>query len=87
MTWKCQECGRKFKTTLAAARAANNGCPKCGGVDIDLDVGGRETCCLCGGPLGDENHNAAPLAKGRCCNGCHPKVLAERIRLAKGERQ
>jgi predicted nucleic acid-binding Zn-ribbon protein len=36
--WKCLECGRKFRTTNAAERAANNGCPGCGGVDIDLDV-------------------------------------------------
>lgn len=36
--YKCQECGRKFKTTKAAERASNNGCPGCGGVDIDLDT-------------------------------------------------
>jgi hypothetical protein len=41
-----------------------------------------KTCVLCGGPLGEENHNAAPLANGRCCNACHPKVLAERVRQA-----
>lgn len=40
--FKCQECGRKFKTEKAASRAANNGCPKCGGVDIDLDVETKE---------------------------------------------
>ena len=34
--FKCQECGRKFKTVRAAERAANEGCPRCGGVDIDL---------------------------------------------------
>ena len=34
----CQECGRKFKTAKAAERAARNGCPKCGGVDIDIDT-------------------------------------------------
>ena len=34
--FSCQECGRKFKTTKAAERASRNGCPKCGGVDIDL---------------------------------------------------
>jgi hypothetical protein len=39
--WKCLECGRKFPTTNAAERAANNGCPGCGGVDIDLDVDKR----------------------------------------------
>jgi predicted nucleic acid-binding Zn-ribbon protein len=32
----CQECGRKFRTTAAAESAANNGCPGCGGCDIDL---------------------------------------------------
>ena len=34
----CLECGRKFRTVKAARSAANNGCPNCGGVDIDLDV-------------------------------------------------
>lgn len=34
----CLECGRKFRTVKAAERAANDGCPKCGGVDVDLDV-------------------------------------------------
>ena len=34
--FKCMECGRKFYTTLSAENAANIGCPKCGGVDIDL---------------------------------------------------
>jgi hypothetical protein len=34
--FKCLECGRKFKTARAAERAASNGCPGCGGVDIDL---------------------------------------------------
>lgn len=33
----CMECGKKFKTVSAAQRASNNGCPKCGGVDVDLD--------------------------------------------------
>lgn len=34
----CQECGHKFRTIKAAERAAfgPNGCPKCGGADIDL---------------------------------------------------
>ena len=34
--FSCQECGKGFKTARAAARAVNVGCPKCGGVDIDL---------------------------------------------------
>jgi hypothetical protein len=37
-TFACQECGRKFRSVKAAEKAAFNGCPKCGGVDIDLDV-------------------------------------------------
>ena len=40
--FKCLECGRKFRTTKAAERAANDGCPNCGGVDIDLDVEERK---------------------------------------------
>jgi predicted nucleic acid-binding Zn-ribbon protein len=38
MTFACMECGRKFKTVKAAERASNDGCPGCGGVDIDIDV-------------------------------------------------
>ena len=34
----CLECGRKFRTAGAAEKASMNGCPKCGGVDIDIDV-------------------------------------------------
>lgn len=36
--YECQECGKKFYTAKAAYRAANNGCPKCGGYDVDLYV-------------------------------------------------
>lgn len=36
--WKCQECARTFRTVNAAQKASLNGCPGCGGVDIDLDV-------------------------------------------------
>jgi hypothetical protein len=32
----CQECGRNFYTTKSAERACNDGCPGCGGVDIDV---------------------------------------------------
>lgn len=34
----CQECGKKFYTAESANRAAfgDNGCPKCGGSDIDM---------------------------------------------------
>lgn len=36
----CMECGKKFYTVKAAERAAfgPNGCPKCGGADIDTYV-------------------------------------------------
>ena len=37
--WRCQECGRRFRTTKSAERAALEGCPGCGGTDIDLDTG------------------------------------------------
>lgn len=35
--WQCNECGRRM-TALAAERAFSNtqGCPKCGGADIEL---------------------------------------------------
>ena len=39
----CQECGKKFKTVKAAEKAAWSGCPKCGGLDIDLYVPKTET--------------------------------------------
>lgn len=35
--FKCMECGRRFATVATAERASMNGCPKCNGVDIDLD--------------------------------------------------
>ena len=34
--WKCLECDRKFYSTQSARKATLNGCPGCGGVDIDL---------------------------------------------------
>ena len=34
--FECMECGKKFKTVKAAEKAQENGCPKCGGSDIDL---------------------------------------------------
>lgn len=36
--FSCLECGRRFKTAAAAERAADLGCPKCGGVDIDCET-------------------------------------------------
>lgn len=34
----CQECGHHFKTLKAAEKASfgPDGCPKCGGADVDL---------------------------------------------------
>jgi hypothetical protein len=34
--FQCMECGKKFKSVKAAENAQQNGCPKCGGTDIDL---------------------------------------------------
>lgn len=41
MSFKCQECGYRFRTVRAAERAAfgDAGCPGCGGSDVDLDPG------------------------------------------------
>jgi hypothetical protein len=51
--WKCMECGRKFRTAKAVERAANNGCPKCGGVDVDLDVDSGSEAPRSGMPVPD----------------------------------
>ncbi len=32
----CMECGRKFHTVTAAKKASYNGCPNCGGLDIEM---------------------------------------------------
>jgi predicted nucleic acid-binding Zn-ribbon protein len=40
--FKCQECGRRFRTVAAAERAVDKGCPGCGGVDIDVDTDAGE---------------------------------------------
>jgi len=40
MTFVCLECGYKFRSAVTAENAAfRDGCPSCGGTDIDLDVG------------------------------------------------
>jgi hypothetical protein len=56
---------------------------------------GELICVVCKKPLTAENcinldqadwdmhgHNAAPLAEGRCCNGCNIEVVKERLRLS-----
>jgi hypothetical protein len=76
----CQECGRNFYTTKSAERASNDGCPGCGGVDIDIfvDQMGKVGRCVhgvylgarCGqckpGYFGEEKD---PLAPGECVHG------------------
>lgn len=56
----CIECGRKFKTIGAAERAADRGCPNCGGVDIDLDT--RPAAMRATGPVVDV---AGPISDAR----------------------
>jgi predicted nucleic acid-binding Zn-ribbon protein len=39
MSFVCLECGYKFRSAVTAENAAfRDGCPSCGGTDIDLDV-------------------------------------------------
>jgi rRNA maturation endonuclease Nob1 len=33
--FRCMECGKRFRTVQHAEKAAMDGCPKCGGVDVD----------------------------------------------------
>lgn len=37
VNYVCLECGKKFRTVRSAMSAAMRGCPRCHGVDIDLD--------------------------------------------------
>ena len=34
--FQCMECGKRFRSVAAAERATRNGCPGCGGSDIDI---------------------------------------------------
>ena len=36
--FKCFECGKKMTLKQAERAVFSNGCPKCGGVDIDEDT-------------------------------------------------
>ncbi len=36
--FQCMECGKVFRSVKAAEHAAFHGCPRCGGVDIDITV-------------------------------------------------
>jgi predicted nucleic acid-binding Zn-ribbon protein len=42
----CLECGKRFRTANAAYRASVNGRPRCGGVDIDIDVTERRNALV-----------------------------------------
>lgn len=34
LDWRCQECGRRFRSVKTIQRAMSVGCPKCNSVDI-----------------------------------------------------
>lgn len=36
-SFRCQECGKKYRTVASIQNAMRNGCTKCGGSDIDVD--------------------------------------------------
>jgi len=40
----------------------------------------KKICIICKEPYKGFGNNAEPLAKGRCCDICNIKVVAERIR-------
>jgi hypothetical protein len=85
--WKCLECGRKFRTVRAAERAANDGCPNCGGVDVDIDVESRPERpktpptilrpCPCGSGLESwPEHDARGIYLCRVCDKCRVEKLS-----------
>lgn len=55
----CMECGKVFRTIKAAEKASSVGCPKCGGVDIDLT--GFETVVLPDGTPMSVRPNRDPI--------------------------
>ena len=77
--WICLECGRKFRTTKAAERATSEGCPGCGGVDIDLDTDTSVTLfrpCSCGSGLeSQEILDARGIYICRVCDQCRDAKL------------
>ena len=64
--WMCQECGRRM-TAKAAEKASfgDEGCPGCGGSDIDLAPSAsiRIDCARCGwsNPVAEPVQNAEPV--------------------------
>ncbi len=77
--WKCLECGRKYQSAKSAERAANYGCPRCGGVDIDVDVEIPATVfrpCSCGSGLASEEVlDARSIYICRVCDKCREDKL------------
>ena len=50
-------------------------CDICNGpIEIERDFNGK--------PFWNGGHNAQPIVDGRCCDGCHMAVLAERMNRA-----
>ena len=88
--FQCMECGKKFKSVKAAENAQQNGCPKCGGTDIDLAEHAEDRTDLWhpdkdvknpGLPM-DKPKAAAPVDKGhallkalKCPPGKEPKLV------------
>jgi predicted nucleic acid-binding Zn-ribbon protein len=35
--FKCMECGQKLTTPQAESALSGNGCPRCGGSDVDVE--------------------------------------------------
>jgi hypothetical protein len=56
----CQECGKKFKTAKVCPE-----CPKCGGVDIDLDYGKPAARCADCGAKGETTGHMTCAYPGR----------------------
>src|SRR5215467_7414449 len=80
MMFKCLECGRKFRTTRAAERASMNGCPGCGGVDIDLDVTVKpepiRTCSCGSGEVAFWVSDARGIPLVKVCHECRDEKLS-----------
>src|SRR5262249_23966181 len=69
MSYVCQECHRKFKTTSAADKASRDGCRNCQGVDVDLDVSAGSTSS-------GKKASAVKFAKGEALHSeAHRKLV------------
>ena len=75
--FKCLECGKRFRTVAAAQRASNDGCPKCGGVDIDLDVEtAKEPVREARGRINALDGTDQPETHAQRCNRLLTRVMA-----------